>query len=321
MLRAAVIGCGTIGAGSGAPHPDLGVATHAAAYGACADTELVAVCDTDRARAEACARRWGGPAVHTDPAALLAAEAPDVVSVCTPDGTHADLVALALAAAPTRAVLAEKPLALDSAGARGLAALARERGTVLAVNHSRRFAPALRTLRDEIVAGALGEIQHVGGVYVKGLLHNGTHWLDLLRFLAGEPRSARGRDRLREGGDDPTLDAELTLPGGAVAWLVGLDTRCFTAFEMDLVGTRGRVRIVESGHVLEAWAVGDDPRHAGYRALRPRPGAEGALRDVLLHAVADVARCVREGGTPACSGDDGAAAVALAEEIRASAAT
>jgi predicted dehydrogenase len=36
--------------------------------------------------------------------------------------------------------------------------------------------------------------------------------------------------------------------------------------------------------------------------------------------VADLARCVRDGGDPACTGEDGAAALALAEAIRASAA-
>lgn len=320
MLRAAVLGCGAIGAGTAAPHPEVGVFTHAGAYAACPDTELVAVCDADRERAAAAARHWDVAAVHDDPATLLRQAAPDVVSVCTPDGTHAELVALALRTPGVAAVLAEKPLALDAATARSLAALAHERGVVLAVNYTRRFAPAFRELRESIAAGALGTLQHVGGVYVKGLLHNGTHWLDLLRFLAGEPTAVRGWDRLGEAGADPTLDAELGLPGGGTARLAALDTRSFTAFEMDLIGTRGRVRVVESGHVLESFAVGDDPRHPGYRVLRPPPVARsGALRDVLLHAVADLVRCVRDGGAPACDGGDGAAAIALAEAIRRSA--
>jgi len=155
---------------------------------------------------------------------------------------------------------------------------------------------------------------------VKGLAHNGTHWLDLLRMLAGEPVSLRGWDRLGESGRDPTLDAELTLAGGAGARLAGLDTRRFTAFEMELVGTRGRVRVAESGHVLERWEVGDDPRHPGYRVLRPGPRVEGALRDTTLHAVEDLVHCVRTGAEPACAGEDGVAALALVAAIRASAA-
>jgi predicted dehydrogenase len=288
--------------------------THIGAYRACRDTELVAVCDIDGERAAAAAN---GAAVYTDAEALLAGAAPEIVSVATPDATHAELVELCLRAPGMRAVLAEKPLAGGAEPARALAALARERGVALAVNYHRRFVPAFQALRADL---AIGELQHVSGVYVKGLAHNGTHWLDLLRALAGEPVAVRGHDRLGEGGTDPTLDAELTLAGGARAQLAGLDTRCFTAFEMDLIGTHGRVRVVESGHRLERWDAGDDPRHPGYRALRPRESQPGALRDGTLHAVADLVRCLRFGGEPACTGEDGAAALELVDAIRTSAA-
>jgi len=318
MLRAAVLGCGAIGAGAGSGHPDVGIGTHAAAYAACPETELVALADPDPDRAREAAGRHGGT-THTDPAALLAAEAPALVSVCTPDDTHAELVELALRAPATRGVLAEKPLALDAATAAALAALARARGVVLAVNYSRRFAPAFAALRDRIAGGGIGALQHVSGIYVKGLLHNGTHWLDLLRFLAGEPVEVRGWDRLREGGRDPSLDAELTLAGGAGARLAALDTAAFTAFEMDLIGTSGRVWIADAGHELIAWPVADDPRHPGYRILRPATVTTGALRDAALHAVADLAAAVRDGRDPLCTGEDGAAALALAEAVRASA--
>jgi predicted dehydrogenase len=318
VLRAAILGCGAIGGGNGTPHPDVGVMTHAGAYAASPDTELVAVCDSDGERARECARRWGARP-YTEASELLASEAPKIVSVATPNHTHAALVELCLRTGGVRAVLAEKPLALAASEARALTALARERRVVLAVNYTRRFVPAFGRLREELAAGALGELQHVSGVYVNGLTHNGTHWLDLLRMLAGEPVSVRGWDRLGEGGDDPTLDAELTLGSGAGVRLAGLDARCFTAFEMGLVGTRGSVRVLESGHVVEWSGVGDDPRHPGYRALRPRSELVAALRDGTLHAVADVVRCLREGGEPACGGDDAVASLELAAAIRASA--
>ena len=86
---------------------------------------------------------------------------------------------------------------------RSWSALARERGVVLGCHYTRRFAPAYRRLAEEVGAGALGRLQHVGGVYVKGLRHNGTHWLDLLRMLAGDPVAVRGWDRLARAGRRP----------------------------------------------------------------------------------------------------------------------
>jgi predicted dehydrogenase len=315
MLRAAVIGCGAIGGPLPRPsHPDVGVATHVDAYRACPGTELVAACDSDRARAER-----AGVRAYTEVAEMLAAEAPAIVSVATPDTTHAEVVAACLRSDSVRAVLAEKPLAADATAAAELVALARARETVLACHYTRRFAPAYRRLAEELRAGALGRLQHVSGAYVKGLKHNGTHWLDLLRMLAGDPLAVRGWDRLKEGGDDPTLDAELALPGDVGARLVGLDAGAFTAFELELVGTRGRVRIVEDGHVIERWTVGDDPREPGYRTLVAAGRTTAALRDGTLHAVADVAAGVRTGAEPACHGGDGVAALELAEAIAASA--
>jgi predicted dehydrogenase len=311
-VRAALLGCGAIGAGAGPPpHPDVGIITHAGAYAACPDTELVAACDADLERAGALR-----VAAYTDPERLLAEARPELVSVATPNDTHAELIALCLRADGVRGVLAEKPLALDLDAARGLVELARERGVMLAVNYSRRYSPAFRALD----LAAIGELQHVSGSYVKGLAHNGTHWLDLLRMLAGDPVAVRGWDRLAEDGPDPTLDAELTLPGGAGVRLAGLDTHDFTAFEMELTGTRGRLRVAEAGHVLEHWTVGDDPRHPGYRVLRDAGRTTGALRDGALHAVTDLVASVREGRQPACSGADGVAALALVAAIRASAA-
>jgi predicted dehydrogenase len=318
-LRAAVVGCGVIGAGTGAAHPDVGVGTHADAYTACVETVLAAVCDADAARAAACADRYGAVA-YSDLETLLAQARPELVSVCTPDATHADVLALVLDARGVRGVLAEKPLALTAAEGAALAALAAERDIVLAVNYSRRFAPPVRALRDAIAGGAIGELQHVHGTYVKGLRHNGTHWLDLLRMLAGEPVRVRGWERLADGGEDPTLDAELTLAGGAGVRLAGLDTQRFTLFEMELIGTHGRARVLEAAHALELWGVADDPRYPGYRALQLRSRVQRGLHDALLHAVRDLVRCVTTGGEPACTGADGVAALALADAIRASAA-
>jgi predicted dehydrogenase len=318
-LRAAVIGCGAIGAGTPRVHPDVGVVTHADAYAASPDTALVALCDADGRRVAACAARYGA-AAYADAASLLAQARPELVSVCTPDATHADVLALVLECPSVRGVLAEKPLALTAAEAAALAARAADRGIALAVNYSRRFAPSLRALRDALAGGAIGELQHVSGSYVKGLRHNGTHWLDLLRMLAGEPVSARGWDRLREGGADPTLDAELTLLGGVGVRLAGLDTRRFTLFELDLIGTRGRARVIEAAHVLELWEVGPDTRYPGYEALHLHSRVEQALHDAIRHAVGNLVRAVTQGGALGCTGADGVAALVLADAIAASAA-
>src|SRR5262249_31548670 len=138
------------------------------------------------ARLAAAARRWKAPGRYADAGRLLRDAAPEIVSIATPDDTHAELLELVCTTESVRAVLAEKPLALDPDEAERLVRLAESRGVVLAVNYVRRFAPSHRRLERWLADRPLGRIELVRGTYVRGIKHNGTHWLDLARFLVGE---------------------------------------------------------------------------------------------------------------------------------------
>lgn len=316
--RAAVIGCGRIGSAFSAERDVLGIYSHVEAYATHPAAELVAVCDTDATRLAECAAEWQVKAAYASAADLFAAAAPAIVSICTPDETHFDLAMAALDAPNTRAVLMEKPLAIRLEDARRIVARSRERGIVLAVNYSRRYATSHQALRQKLAAGFLGRIQTVTGFYTKGVMHNGTHWFDLARFLMGEVASVAGFGD--PAGVDPTLDARLEFGSGAVACLQGCDAGGYAIFEMDILGTGGRVRVVESGHTFETFTVAESPRYAGYRELRREQGNAGGLRDVTLHAVEDLTACLDEPGRrPLCSGDDALTALEIASAVRRSA--
>jgi predicted dehydrogenase len=319
IYRAALVGCGKIGSELADDARVRGIYSHAGAYAACPEIKLAAVCDSDPVKLQRCSERWHVPACYCDPMKMLAEQRPDIVSICTPDATHADLTRAALETPGVRAVLAEKPLATELQAARELVHLAAKRKVVLAVNYSRRYAQSHQKLRELLRSGAIGEIQTVGGYYTKGTLHNGTHWFDLARYLVGEVTRAWGADVRQERGDDPTLDAFLGFASGASAHLQGCDDSSFGIFEMDLIGTRGRVRLVESGHVVETYRVEDSPYCTGYRTLACSQRVAGGLQDVLLHAVEDVVHCLEEGCQPRCAGADGVAALEIAFAVRESA--
>jgi predicted dehydrogenase len=318
--RAALIGCGKVGS-EFADDPraaDAGIYTHAAAYVACPATRLVAVCDLDPAKADRCATRWNAKSYH-DPGRMLAEERPEIVSVCTPDSTHYAVVRAALMTDSVRGVLAEKPLALSLNEAEELVTLARSRKVALAVNYSRRYADSHVRLRDTLRSGRVGTIRLIRGLYTKGTLHNGSHWFDLVRFLAGEATAVHAIDRLQEGGADPTLDVRLILDNGTTAELAAWPAEEFTVFEMDVLGSRGRVRVANSGSMVELHEVADGVPYAGYRSLVLTRREEGAFKDVLLHSVEDLVECIKTGAMPRCSGADGVAALRIALAARESA--
>jgi len=298
-----------------------GIYSHAGAYIASPSTELVAVCDTDPTRLERCGKRWGVLARYRDAGTLLAEQHPDIVSICTPDCTHFELIRLAIETPGVRGVLAEKPMALEIEQAEELVRLAKDRGVLLAVNYCRRYAASHIEFQQWIRSGGVGAVQSLGGVYTKGTLYNGTHWFDLARFMVGEVAEVWGFDIRAEGGDDPTLDAVLRFGSGVGAHLHGCDAAAYSLFEMDLIGTRGRVRILESGHQVELHHVVDSPHYSDYLTLALQSRVEAGLKDVLLHAVEDMVRCLNEGGQPRCSGEDGLAALRIALAVRESAQT
>jgi predicted dehydrogenase len=317
-LRAVVIGCGWIGSEvADDPRAD-GIQAHAAAYASCADTELVGVCDADPARAERAARRWGLPRGEQDIGELMAGARPQIVSVCTPDATHARVLREVLDCPDVRAVVAEKPLALDLAEARAIVDLASRRGVTLAVNYTRRFIPGHIDAQRRIAAGALGRVVAVQGLYTKGIIHNGSHWFDLARWLVGEiTRVQARRTTLTDPeSEDPTCHACMTFAGGQTGVLLGLDERCYTAFEMDVIGTEGRLRIADAGMRLEWFRVASSPHFSGYRTLQSTGDAVTGFRDAALRVVEDVVVALRTGARPQCNGEDGVAALAAAQAVR-----
>ena len=173
-LRAAVIGCGKM------------AAAHAGAYLRDGRAALVAAVDPVPEAAEAFARRFGVPRTYPDHCAMLAAERPDVVSVCTwpPDHTAPVIDAAESGAC---GILCEKPLAVTLPEADRMLAAADPAGAAFMVGHQRRLEPRYRLARQLIADGALGEVIDVHGTAGGDLLTDGTHLFDLARYLLEDP--------------------------------------------------------------------------------------------------------------------------------------
>jgi predicted dehydrogenase len=141
-LRLALIGCGYF------------AQFHAEAWSRL-PVRVVAVCDMDRAKAEATARLFADAQVFTDAAEMLEAARPDLVDIATPPATHAALVALCVA--QRIPAICQKPLAPDWATAAAIVEHAERARVPLIVHENFRFMPwfaeADRLLRD----GAVGE--------------------------------------------------------------------------------------------------------------------------------------------------------------------
>lgn len=96
--------------------------------------------------------------VIADPLAAIADPLVDLVVIASPNDTHAPLARAALRAG--KHVVVDKPMALDLAQARELAALAQETGRLLSVFQNRRWDSDFLGVRERIAQGALGHVSH-----------------------------------------------------------------------------------------------------------------------------------------------------------------
>ena len=188
--RAAVIGLGRMGSTFDDEITQGGSLflpyCHGPSYHAAPNVELVAGADLHEEQASIFGERWGISSDHlySDYREMLAEEQLDLVSVCTTARVRAGIVQ-DVARAGVKAIWAEKPIALTLEEADTMVNVCRENGVALAVNCARRWNPFFSEARRLIDAGELGELLQVTVYAQCGLSHNGSHAIDILRYMAG----------------------------------------------------------------------------------------------------------------------------------------
>ena len=140
---------------------------HAKALQSVGGVEIVAVCDSYLAKAEALARNFGIPGVYGSLEAMLAAENLDAVHVLTPPDRHFHSAHIVLEADVN--VFLEKPMCDRVEDCDALVQLAAQRGLRIGVSHNFLFADVYEKLRRDIRSGVLGVLDDITITWHRGL--------------------------------------------------------------------------------------------------------------------------------------------------------
>lgn len=168
--------------------------------------ELRAVATRSAAGSREAADVLGAERAEVDADALLHADDIDVVHICTPNATHAELALRALQAG--KHVVCEKPLATTAADAKILADAAAASGRVAAVPFVYRYHPMVREARARVARGDIGDLLTLDCAYLqdwmllpsdddwrvrsafggasRAFADIGSHLCDLIEFVIGE---------------------------------------------------------------------------------------------------------------------------------------
>ncbi|GAA2096033.1 Gfo/Idh/MocA family oxidoreductase [Streptomyces albiaxialis] len=268
---------------------------------------MAAVCGRDPEAVRTAAAKLGWAAAETDWRALIARPDVQLVDICTPGDSHAEIAVAALEAG--KHVLCEKPLANTVAEAEAMAEAARAaraRGQVAMVGFNYRRTPALALARRMVGEGRVGTLRHVRVTYLQDWLVDpdfplawrlrkeaagsgalgdlGAHAIDLAQHLAGAPLTG-------VSAQTETFVRERPLPdGGALGPVTVDDAALFTgrlesgalasfevsrvaagrknALRVELNGTAGSLAFdLERLNELEFHDHATDAAEAGFRRI------------------------------------------------------
>jgi len=155
-MKKSPVGIGIVGTG-------FARTTQIPGFRDCMGAKVVAIASRNRERAEDVAKEFGIEHAFSDWRQLVTHNDVDLVSVVTPPATHMEITLAALD--QRKAVLCEKPMALNASEAARMVERAKSAGTLALIDHELRFLNSRRVMRGMLQTGAIGSVRHCNYVF------------------------------------------------------------------------------------------------------------------------------------------------------------
>lgn len=284
-LRVGIMGAGRMAQGFDTPG-DQQALSLAHAVEKCPDMELAGFYDRDEERSAAAERKWCCPETPRLRDAWLA-EGWDAIFVATPDTEHDQDTRDAIAQAP-RAVLVEKPLALDAGNAIDILQTACVSNIPLMVDYPRRHHSGIVAVSRHIASGTLGLPVATTCVFSGTPTHAAVHMLDLFQHW-WPGWSVKGATGVANNSV-----VELHKDGrGMPLTLVSLPADDHYVWEFTIFCEHGRVRLSESPEHLDISMPHAHPAYADFEVLQPAIQFDMENEPLLERSMARLVNLIR----------------------------
>lgn len=304
MLRAGVIGCGRIGSEFDEDQKRDYIATHSTTYVKNPDITLVAVCDIDKSKAIKCARRCVVDNIYTDYKEMLKKEKLDIVSICTPMDSHPEIVEYA--SKYVKGIYCEKPIAPTLKQARKMISVCKKNKVILQVNHEKRFNLLHKAVKI-FVDDKIGNIKQVTFYYNRGIYNTGSHMFDLLNWFFGDADSVNVCASYKQTVGEENLSGVIEY-GNIICNIIYCDID-YSLFEMDVIGTKGRIQLINGGESVIYHKIVQSLKHSENMELHEyelSPYLEADLyKYEMTNGVKHLISCIKNNTESASSGEDG----------------
>lgn len=277
--KAVIIGAGRIGGGLDKPSANK-ILTHAHACFKNPNIQLVAFIDNNIKAGRAMAKRWGCE-FFSSLQELYSKIQPDIICICTPNDTHFTILQ-ELSHYQPKLVICEKPLTTNLKDTESIKSLYKQLNIPILVNYTRRFDKDIQKLRNQIISNHYGKILLSSGIYNKGILHNGSHMIDLCRYLFGEFKSFSPLYAVDDyNQQDKTVGGFLHFSSCSQFYLKAGDFRNYSIFELDILFEKMRVRLTDFAYKISYQAVGQNKTYKGIISLGNEYNKKNNARDPM----------------------------------------
>ena len=296
-----IIGAGNISAFYDTPS-SRNISTHAHSIELNGKVFLSGFYDVAVEKAKKASKIWGGKVFASIEEAVSMSE---IVYICVPDCYHAEVL-LEVLKYQTLAIVTEKPLTLSIDDAIKVKEVATKSGTPIFLNYTRRYVNEFRELRDYINTEKVGRFRKGVGYYGKGVLHNGSHMIDLLSFLLKDDMTVISSYNPIIDNDekDPSADVVLRIGEGTFS-LLAMDCRYVTIFELDLLFENQRIRILDNGKIIEYYEVKKSEQFAGYENYCLKEIKHTSWMPVVSGLIDNVVNYIEKRDSILCGIDEG----------------
>lgn len=239
----------------GGPNALLLPYSHAAGYTACERTTIVAAADVVEKNLERVCSKWNIPERYTDYREMIEKEAPDIVSIATRPGNHAEITTFA-AEHGVKGIYCDKPLCASMEEADAMVEICEKNQVKFNLGTQRRYTPGYIKMREVVESGEIGERRSVIACASGGALWGYTHAADMLLFFSGdsEVEYVQGNVEVEESDfDDNRTEVDPTVVMGYVKFKNGMHGVSIpgSAYEFEVECDDGVVRSLNNGNQFQ----------------------------------------------------------------------
>lgn len=262
--------------------------SHAAGYTACERTTIVAAADVVEENLERVCSKWNIPKRYTDFREMVEKEAPDIISVATRPGNHAEITAFA-AEHGVKGIYCDKPLCASMDEADAMVEVCEKNGVKFNLGTQRRYTPGYVKMREIVESGEIGERRSVIAHASGGALWGYTHAADMLLFFSGdsEVEHVQGSVEVEDSDfEDNRTEFDPNVVMGYVKFKNGTHGVSVpgSAYEFEVECTDGVVRSLNNGNqfqVRKRSEASGGLEHVDFPDYERKSGTVGCIEDIV----------------------------------------